>query len=170
MLRLTGTGFVTTPDTAGLSITGDIDLRALIQSDDIIPSSDQGIIAKWAAGQQSYAFFLNSAGGLGFDYSTDGSATVSADSTATVASAALFAGDAYHARVTHRVNNGAGSRDTKFYTSLDGSTWTQLGDTITAGARPQAARDSATLIYVVECRNQDDELLISGTAEVPRNG
>lgn len=44
------------------------------------------------------------------------------------------------------------------------------GDTITAGARPQAARDSATLIYVVECRNQDDELLISGTAEVPRNG
>lgn len=44
------------------------------------------------------------------------------------------------------------------------------GDTITAGARPQAARDSATLIYVVECRNQDDELLISGTAEVPRIG
>ena len=44
------------------------------------------------------------------------------------------------------------------------------GDTTTAGARPQAARDSATLIYVVECRNQDDELLISGTAEVPRNG
>ena len=44
------------------------------------------------------------------------------------------------------------------------------GDTITAGARPQAVRDSATLIYAVECRNQDDELLISGTAEVPRNG
>ena len=44
------------------------------------------------------------------------------------------------------------------------------GDTITAGAQPQAARDSATLIYSVECRNQDDELLISGTAEVPGNG
>ena len=44
------------------------------------------------------------------------------------------------------------------------------GDTITAGARPQAVRDSATLIYAVECRNQDDERLISGTAEVPRNG
>ena len=44
------------------------------------------------------------------------------------------------------------------------------GDTITAGAEPQAARDNATLIYAVECRNQDDELLISGTAEVPGNG
>ncbi len=50
------------------------------------------------------------------------------------------------------------------------------GDTITASARPQAARqgatarDGAALIYAVECRNQDDELLISGTAEVPGNG
>ncbi len=44
------------------------------------------------------------------------------------------------------------------------------GDTITASAQPQAARDSATLIYAVECRNQDDELLISGTAEVPADG
>ena len=44
------------------------------------------------------------------------------------------------------------------------------GDTITAGARPQAAREGATLIYAVECRNQDDELLISGTAEVPGSG
>ena len=44
------------------------------------------------------------------------------------------------------------------------------GDTITAGAQPRAARDSAMLLYAVECRNQDDELLISGTAEVPGNG
>ena len=41
------------------------------------------------------------------------------------------------------------------------------GDTITASAQPQTARDGASLVYSVECRNQKSELLISGTAEVP---
>jgi 3-hydroxybutyryl-CoA dehydratase len=40
-------------------------------------------------------------------------------------------------------------------------------DTITASAQPQGGRD-VTLTYNVECRNQKDEVLISGTAEVPR--
>ena len=44
------------------------------------------------------------------------------------------------------------------------------GDTITASAKPQAAREGKPQSYAVECRNQDDELLISGTAEVPANG
>ncbi len=44
------------------------------------------------------------------------------------------------------------------------------GDTITASARPQTARDSAMLAYAVECRNRQGELLISGTAEVPAGG
>ncbi len=44
------------------------------------------------------------------------------------------------------------------------------GDTITASAQPQTARDSAVLVYAVECRNQQGELLISGTAEVPAGG
>ena len=43
-------------------------------------------------------------------------------------------------------------------------------DTITASAEPQAARDGGALVYAVECRNQDGELLISGTAEVAANG
>lgn len=41
------------------------------------------------------------------------------------------------------------------------------GDTITASAIAQTSRDEAILTYGVECRNQEDELLISGTAEVP---
>ena len=44
------------------------------------------------------------------------------------------------------------------------------GDTITASAKPQAAREGKPQSYAVECRNQDDELLISGTAEAPTNG
>ncbi len=47
-------------------------------------------------------------------------------------------------------------------------------DTVTATAEaqssPNASSNESTLRYVVECRNQDDELLISGTAEVPELG
>ena len=44
------------------------------------------------------------------------------------------------------------------------------GDTITARARPQRARSEHALTYAIECRNQQDELLISGTAEVAFEG
>lgn len=44
------------------------------------------------------------------------------------------------------------------------------GDTITASAKPKAWKADETLTYAVECRNQDGELLISGTAEAPSNG
>ena len=37
-------------------------------------------------------------------------------------------------------------------------------------AKPQAAREGKPQSYAVECRNQDGELLISGTAEAPANG
>lgn len=40
------------------------------------------------------------------------------------------------------------------------------GDTVTASARGQSG-SAGTHAYAVECRNQQDEVLISGTAEVP---
>lgn len=40
-------------------------------------------------------------------------------------------------------------------------------DTITASAQSQSSPNAGTLRYAVECRNQDNELLIGGTAEVP---
>ena len=39
-------------------------------------------------------------------------------------------------------------------------------DTISTSAEARKPRDGV-LVYAVECRNQDGELLISGTAEVP---
>ncbi len=44
------------------------------------------------------------------------------------------------------------------------------GDTLTASAQPQTPREGGGLVYAVECRNQQGELLISGTAEVPAGG
>ena len=43
------------------------------------------------------------------------------------------------------------------------------GDTVTASARAQG-EPGEMLTYAVECRNQQDEVLISGSAEVPARG
>ena len=43
---------------------------------------------------------------------------------------------------------------------------TRPNDTISTNAKAQKSR-GGVLVYAVECRNQEDELLISGTAEVP---
>ena len=43
------------------------------------------------------------------------------------------------------------------------------GDTITASAQPQGPRDGVAP-YAIEVRNQRDEVLISGTTEVPADG
>jgi 3-hydroxybutyryl-CoA dehydratase len=42
-------------------------------------------------------------------------------------------------------------------------------DTITSSAQPQPERDG-TFVYAVAVRNQDGEVLISGTAEAPARG
>lgn len=56
-----GTENVTTPSSAALNITGDIDLRTRVALNDWTPSSPQCIITKWAT---SYAFRVTTSGAL----------------------------------------------------------------------------------------------------------
>ncbi len=44
------------------------------------------------------------------------------------------------------------------------------GETITASAQPRGDNTGDVFSYAIECRNEKDELLISGTAEVPSGG
>lgn len=44
------------------------------------------------------------------------------------------------------------------------------GETITASAQPRGDGTGDVYAYAVECRNERDELLISGTAELPARG
>jgi hypothetical protein len=49
-------------------------------------------------------------------------------------------------RATHDVDNGASGNDVKFYTSSDGSTWTQLGSTVTSVGVTSIFNGSAPLV------------------------
>lgn len=153
-----------TPDSAALSFAGDIDVRVKVRCDDWTPASVQVLVAKYGGGSNSsWLFRLNSAGTLNFIASANGSAsTVNATSTAATGFTDGFTG---WLRVTLDVDNGASGNDTKFYTSVDGTTWVQLGSTVTTastlsiydstvsvtvGGRPSAGETLIGNIYKAE--------------------
>ncbi len=135
---------VQTPDTAAVSITGDIDIVAHIQPDDWTPAAQQSIASKWdtTGNQRSWFFGLESNGKLSFNYSTDGANAFSVSSSVATG---IASGDRW-VRCTVDVNNGAAGFDTKFYTSTDGVVWTQLGTTVTTGGTISLFDSTAPLV------------------------
>jgi hypothetical protein len=124
--------YASTPDSAALDITGDIDIRIRLAYDDWTPSGTSRCMGKYAAsnGNRSWLFGITSAGLVNILWSPDGINTVSESSTVSpvisdMATAWL--------RVTLDVDNGAGAYEVIFYTSPDGITWTKLGTTKTGG-------------------------------------
>jgi hypothetical protein len=125
-------GGFSAPDTAGLSITSDIDLRVDMACDNWSTLADDHVNVKYGAvGNRSWFFTTNTDGGLRLYWSADGSALLSADSTKRLPK--QYGRQAI--RATLDVNNGAAGKTVAFYTSdtIAGS-WTQLGSSvITAG-------------------------------------
>ena len=132
-IYLTGVAnsYLTVPDAAALDITGDIDLRIFLAADDWTPSSTNRIlVAKWTAiqGNQSYRLDLLSNGIFRFFWTEDGSTSLNASSTV---APTIADGEPLWVRATLDVDNGASGRDIQFFTSTDGTNWTQLGTTVT---------------------------------------
>jgi hypothetical protein len=130
-----GGSFASAPDSAPLSITGDIDIQAKIaafswcEGDRIINNGNietRTIVSKWTTllNQRSYHLSVNSYGQLLLFWSNNGTTenSVTADATLDFESMTVK-----WVRATLDVNNGASGRTAKFYTSDDGSTWSQLG-------------------------------------------
>jgi hypothetical protein len=120
--------YVSSPDHASLDITGDIDVRAFIQPDDWTPSPQQAILSKYnvTGNQRSYQFILRTPGQLEFTWSTNGTATVTAVSSVATG---FTDGTSGWVRATLAVATGT----VIFYTSTDGTNWTQLGTAQVSG-------------------------------------
>jgi hypothetical protein len=124
--------YLSVPDSNALDITGDIDLRWYGSFDSLTPTGNGALIDKTSsATTRSYRLNLASDGKVGLNWSVDGSAALSAVSTALLSTVATV-GRPIWVRATLDVDNGASGNDVKFYTSTDGTTWTQLGTTVTA--------------------------------------
>lgn len=114
------TGYATTPDSVALSITGDIDLRWYAKSPIWTTTTSKMMWTK----SGSWTAYLGTAGG---PVLTIGGKTFT--STANVP----FAADATGwVRAAVDADDGAGNAVCRFYTSTDGSVWTQLGTTLTS--------------------------------------
>ena len=118
--------YISVPDSAALDITGDIDVRLKVAFDDWTRTGDNFCIGKWetATPQRSWYLRVTSTGALSYSWSTDGLTNSGASSSVLLSSA--VDGQPLWIRVTHDVDNGAGSNEVKFWTSSDNVTWTQL--------------------------------------------
>jgi hypothetical protein len=131
---MTDTHRAVTLDQASLDITGDIDVRM-----EFTPNYTRGkrqtLGGKYqkSGNQRSWILELGADGRFAFTHSTDG--TLAGELTNTISSSAALAVNAGRQaiRVTMDVNNGAGGRDYKWYTSdsITG-TWTLVSSTTVA--------------------------------------
>lgn len=162
--RLSGAAgnFASTPDSAAVSITGSIELmgRAAPTS---YTGAVQVVIAKDdGSTNRDYNLFIDAAGKLNFVYSTDGSTVTgrTATSTAVIPFSALALS---FLKATYNTATGA----VQFFTSPDGSVYTQLGTTVTitagaihngtgtltVGANGAGANRLTGRVYYAEVRN-----------------
>lgn len=124
--------YCTVADAAAYDVD-DLDIRLRVAMADWTPSGNSALFTRWdgAVGNASWNLTLLTGGTLRMQWTTDGSTAVTATSTAAPTVSDLAA---IWLRVTVDIDNGAGAYVVTFYTSANGSTWTQLGDAVTGGS------------------------------------
>jgi hypothetical protein len=147
--------YASAPDSAALSVTGDIDMRVAHTPPAWNPATNSTLISKYTAGDFSWLFEVRTNGTLRLVWSVDGSATISVFSTAALVASG---GDILLFRATLDVDNGASGYDVAFYTKVTTSStrsadinshtgWTQLGTTVTGGSTTSIF-DSAHIVEI----------------------
>lgn len=114
--------YCSTPSATANQITGDIDIVAKISL--FTKNTVYTIISKYVSTAFAYMFRTTAAGGLQLSVSSNGSTNITTQSTA---STPFGVNEIGWVRVTRISSTGV----VAFYTSTDGITWTQLGNTVT---------------------------------------
>lgn len=125
--------YISAPDSAALSITGDMDIRIRLALNNWTAAGVSTMASKYvftAGAQRSWRFYVDTSAKLNLQLSADGTATSA--NTSSVA-ATLVNGSVAWLRVTYQ----ASTKNVKFYTASGNLTtpssgdWTQLGTTQT---------------------------------------
>lgn len=129
-LTLPGTAgnYASTPDSAGLSITGDIDVRARVALTDWTPTVENVLVGKWDASGNGYLLTLNGGGNSGkLQFAVHTIAGV--EFVLSNAILGLADGSTKWIRGTRVQATGVYA----LYTSDDGAAWTSVPGTVTSG-------------------------------------
>ena len=154
-LPATAGNYLSVPDETALDITGDICIVARIYRAAWTGATSRSIVSKWGAAIGSYRMGLRNDGFLTFNWSADGSTALLTASTANVAATPVnsWLGVA----VSFDAVSGA-DRQTKFWTSTDMMTWTQLGSTVTGTSGATAILPSADPLRIGSVNSFDSTM------------
>lgn len=124
--------YISTPDSAAASITGDLEIIVKVSLDDWTPAAVQMLVSKFAStgNQRSYSLYVETNGTLVLTQSTLGTSASNGVFQSSAATG-ITNGAAKWIKATLDVDNGASGRTAKFYLSDDGVTYTQLGTDVT---------------------------------------
>jgi hypothetical protein len=118
------------------SITGDLDVRVKCRAVDWTPASAMYLVSHAVdATHFGWGLRLLATSAPDFVFTVDGSTFIQHLCTASLPGVVDNVTDIW-IKVTFDADDGLGNAVTKFYTSSDGSTWTQLGSTVTDAAGP----------------------------------
>jgi hypothetical protein len=122
--------YMSVADNPPLDIAGDLDIQVKVALDDWTPGAGSCLLSKSNAtgNQRSYFLGITTGGILQLTTSPDGSTLLTRSCTVATS---ITDGTVKWVRATIDVDNGSGGNDVKFFLSDDGSTWTQLGTTVT---------------------------------------
>lgn len=143
------------------AITGDLRVEVEVRMVDYTPASSQILAAQYTSSgnQVSWYFGIGTNGRPFFAWSTDGTTTVTSKS-ATAAPTATDGVTIIYLAAEHDVDDGAGNNLVKFYTSSDGTNWTQLGSTITTAGT--TSHFNSTGPYTIGSRDSSHALPAAG--------
>lgn len=134
-------------DSAKLHTPGDLDIRALVNLNGGTFSAAFSVVSKYGgAGQRSWRFEVTTGNNLFLDHTADGTTQITRSSSVALSGTQLT--DDIWIRVTLDVNNGSGGNEAKFYTSTDGSNWTQLGTTSTIASTTSVFDSTTSLQFM----------------------
>lgn len=135
-LRLPGysPNYISTPDTAALSIVGDLDIRILARLDVwISPVAEQEFLSKYnSTGNQRSWRLYSPAGGTGFIFAWSSDGTLGAVGSVSISGLTYAPGSLHWLRATLDVDAGASNKTAVLYDSTDGVTWNTLVTSTTA--------------------------------------
>ena len=120
----TSGAYISTPDSAGLDIDGDLDIRVRVSLTDWTPAANTTLVSKWNTGANSWLFRITTAGAPALLMSIDGT------TAGTTATSTLLPTVADGQTIWIRCNRTASDGTTDFYWAADSATeptsWTAL--------------------------------------------
>ncbi|MET9965644.1 hypothetical protein ABZZ80_06885 [Streptomyces sp. NPDC006356] len=135
---------LTTPDSAQLAVTGDLDLRIDVALEDWTTQCELAGRYSIAGDNRSWALIIAGTGQIQFLWSPDGTLASRIAQFSTIPLVA-YNGQRLALRVTLAVDNGAGGYEVRFYTgrTVDDEEWHLLGDPVTGGSTTSVFDGSA---------------------------